>query len=73
MLAETPLAPDFPMRDLALGTPGLSGSDLKELCRNAVMVGVRQSMRAMREKGEDFADMAKPGASVRLRLSLLSS
>jgi SpoVK/Ycf46/Vps4 family AAA+-type ATPase len=33
------------MRILAVRTEGMSGSDLKELCRNAVMLPVRESIR----------------------------
>lgn len=51
MLAGTPLDPSFSLRALADATPGLSGSDLKELCRNAAMIGVRASMRSLQEKG----------------------
>jgi SpoVK/Ycf46/Vps4 family AAA+-type ATPase len=42
MLRDVPLAPNFPMRGLAEHARGKSGSDLKELCRNAVMMPVRE-------------------------------
>ncbi|KAF7307803.1 AAA domain-containing protein [Mycena kentingensis (nom. inval.)] len=45
ILQETPLAPDFPVAKLAEMSNGLSGSDLKELCRNAAMVPVREFVR----------------------------
>lgn len=45
MLKDTPLAPDFPLPMLAQITEGLSGSDLKELCRNAAMMPVREFVR----------------------------
>ena len=45
MLKDTHLTPDFPMRTLALRTEGLSGSDLKELCRAAAMRPMREFMR----------------------------
>lgn len=45
MLKDTPLAPDFPLQMLAQITEGLSGSDLKELCRNAAMMPVREFVR----------------------------
>ncbi|KAJ8520043.1 hypothetical protein ONZ45_g3100 [Pleurotus djamor] len=45
MLKDTPIAPDFPMQTLAQITEGLSGSDLKELCRNAAMIPVREFVR----------------------------
>ena len=56
-LRDTKLAPKFPMDELATQTADLSGSDLKELCRNAVMTPVREYLRsqggntAMLEKG----------------------
>jgi len=58
MLKETKLAPDFPMEQLASLTEGFSGSDLKESCRKAAMVPVRQYVRSasvsqeMLEKGQ---------------------
>ena len=45
MLKDVPLAPDFPMRALAEYSRGKSGSDLKELCRNAAMLPVRELVR----------------------------
>ena len=45
MLRDVPLAPGFPMRSLADRAMGKSGSDLKELCRNAAMVPVRELVR----------------------------
>lgn len=45
MLKDTVLAPDFSIELLALRTQGLSGSDLKEICRNAAMVPMREFMR----------------------------
>ncbi|KAF8349389.1 P-loop containing nucleoside triphosphate hydrolase protein [Amanita rubescens] len=58
MLKETKLAPNFPMEQLASLTEGFSGSDLKESCRKAAMVPVRQYVRSasvsqeMLEKGQ---------------------
>lgn len=58
MLKDTKLGPEFPMKELALLSEGFSGSDLKEMCRNAAMVPVREYMRSadnnreMLEKGQ---------------------
>ncbi|THH27603.1 hypothetical protein EUX98_g6589 [Antrodiella citrinella] len=45
MLKDTKMAPDFSMDVLAQRTHGLSGSDLKEICRNAAMIPMREFMR----------------------------
>ncbi|EJD50880.1 AAA-domain-containing protein [Auricularia subglabra TFB-10046 SS5] len=45
MLKDTRLAPDFSIERLAAVTDGLSGSDLKEACRNAAMLPVREYLR----------------------------
>ncbi|RKO88302.1 hypothetical protein BDK51DRAFT_44664 [Blyttiomyces helicus] len=47
LLKEVNLAPDFDMSQLVSRTNGYSGSDLKELCRNAVMIPVRESLRSL--------------------------
>jgi SpoVK/Ycf46/Vps4 family AAA+-type ATPase len=41
-LKDTETDPGFNVERLAVLTDGFSGSDLKELCRNAVMVPVRE-------------------------------
>lgn len=46
MLKDTPLREPFPMNILAERSLGLSGSDLKELCRDAAMVPVREYVRS---------------------------
>lgn len=45
MLADVPLAPNFSMQTLAEFSWGKSGSDLKEMCRNASMLPVRELLR----------------------------
>ncbi|KAK7050538.1 AAA domain-containing protein [Favolaschia claudopus] len=45
ILHETPLASDFSMTALAELCSGQSGSDLREMCRNAAMVPVREFVR----------------------------
>ncbi|PFH54016.1 hypothetical protein AMATHDRAFT_73048 [Amanita thiersii Skay4041] len=46
MLKGTKLSTSFPMEQLARVTEGFSGSDLRELCRNAAMVPVREFVRS---------------------------
>ncbi|KAJ3371736.1 hypothetical protein GGF31_002715 [Allomyces arbusculus] len=46
LLKDTVLAGDFDMEDVVNKTLGYSGSDLKELCREAVMIPVRERLRA---------------------------
>ncbi|KAJ7166326.1 P-loop containing nucleoside triphosphate hydrolase protein [Mycena crocata] len=45
ILQDTSLAPNFSMSTLAELTSGQSGSDLREMCRNAAMVPVREFVR----------------------------
>ncbi|KAL0573983.1 mitochondrial dynamin GTPase Msp1 [Marasmius crinis-equi] len=52
MLKDVPLSPDFPLDMLAQMSEGLSGSDLKELCRNAAMIPIREYMRANLSNGQ---------------------
>lgn len=56
MLSKTSLAPSLSIETIARRTEGLSGSDLKEVCRNAAMAPVREYMR---DKGGDHAEMMK--------------
>ena len=62
LLKSTQLAPDFPLGDLAAKTEGLSGSDLKELCRNAAMAPVREYMK---QAGGDRSILEKGRVEVR--------
>jgi SpoVK/Ycf46/Vps4 family AAA+-type ATPase len=50
MLKDVRLEPGFDIRSLAQHTNGFTGSDLKELCRNAAMAPVRDYVR---ETGDD--------------------
>lgn len=59
MLNHTQLAPDFTIERLALRTDGLSGSDLRETCRNAAMVPVRELMREKGRHGKEGLEAAR--------------
>jgi len=68
MLKDTPLEPSFSLHMLAERSSGLSGSDLKELCRNAAMVPVREYVR---ETG-DNRDLLEKGQLEGFKLRQLS-
>lgn len=55
MLKDIRLDADFNMNELVQRTAGLSGSDLKELCRNAAMIPIREYVRSIQRvtKSED--------------------
>ncbi|KAJ9103982.1 hypothetical protein QFC21_002445 [Naganishia friedmannii] len=59
MLATTPLEPGFSLDTLARKTDGLSGSDLRETCRNAAMKPVRELMREKGAMGIQGMEQAK--------------
>jgi len=65
MLKGTKLEPAFPLRQLASQTSGFSGSDLRELCRNAAMVPVRECMRVMALDDETVKRVEKEGFDIR--------
>ncbi|KIK14103.1 hypothetical protein PISMIDRAFT_688202 [Pisolithus microcarpus 441] len=65
MLKGTKLDPLFSMRALAAQTTGFSGSDLRELCRNAAMVPIRECMRKMALDGETMRRVEKEGFNMR--------
>lgn len=53
MLKNTKLAPEFDMEKLIEATAGFSGSDLKEICRNAAMIPVREYVRSVEPKDHE--------------------
>lgn len=63
MLGNTKLAEGFSVEQLALRTDGLSGSDLKETCRNAAMVPVREVMREKGKSGKEGLEAARKEVS----------
>jgi len=65
MLNETALEPNFPLSVLAERTEGLSGSDLKELCRNAAMAPVREYMKKMEGDPTRLAKMESKDLKLR--------
>jgi SpoVK/Ycf46/Vps4 family AAA+-type ATPase len=42
------LEADFPFNEIAKQTDGLSGSDLKEICRNAVMTPISEYISSLK-------------------------
>ena len=68
MLKDTKLSHDFSFETLAEQADGLSGSDLKELCRNAAMVPVREFMR---NTSNDHEAMAKGQLEVRFFFTIV--
>ncbi|KAI0694765.1 ATPase [Earliella scabrosa] len=65
MLKNTPLADNFSIRLLAQQSEGLSGSDLKELCRNAAMLPMREFMREAGNDPEKLAQSQVEGFKLR--------
>lgn len=62
MLKDTELAEDFSIHKLAEESDGLSGSDLKELCRNAAMRPMREFIRGA---GDDHETLSRSQDEVR--------
>ncbi|KIP02717.1 hypothetical protein PHLGIDRAFT_95701 [Phlebiopsis gigantea 11061_1 CR5-6] len=65
VLKGTQLDPDFPLVALAEHADGYSGSDLKELCRNAAMVPMREVMRSAGSDQTELARIHKEGFQLR--------
>lgn len=73
MLSHAKLSPDFSIQTLARRTDGLSGSDLRETCRNAAMMPVQELMRSSGKTGKEGLELARkevrPNARVMVRCS----
>lgn len=67
MLAATPTDAAFSITDLVKRTEGYSGSDLKELCRNAAMRPVREFLRS--KQGRESVAERKRRATAGVKLS----
>ena len=67
MLHGQKLDADFQPDELVAKTTNFSGSDLKEACRNAAMIPVREYMRKHATPGRDLTDI---NPKVTLTLSL---
>lgn len=65
MLKDTKLDSHISLRVLASQTTGFSGSDLRELCRNAAMVPVRECMRAMEHDEAALMKVEQEGFNMR--------
>lgn len=63
LLKKASLAPNFSLDRLITATEGFSGSDIKEMCRNAAMVPLREYLRS---HGKDL-DERKLKATAELR------
>ncbi|KAG6910659.1 hypothetical protein DXG01_008703 [Tephrocybe rancida] len=65
MLKDTKISPNFSMAELAAQSEGYSGSDLREMCRNAAMVPVREYLRSASENQELFEKGQNEGFDLR--------
>lgn len=52
LLKKATLAPDFSIDRLVAVTEGYSGSDIKEMCRNAAMIPLREYLKLHRKELE---------------------
>ncbi|ORX61678.1 AAA-domain-containing protein [Hesseltinella vesiculosa] len=61
LLKNIHLSADFDLDTLAKRTDGCSGSDLKELCRHAAMIPIREYIRTVQPKNSDDASQDLKG------------
>lgn len=61
ILGNTKRDPDFDVEYIAKVTAGMSGSDLKEACRDAAMVPMREYIRQHRASGASMSRVAPEG------------
>lgn len=57
VLKDTKLDPDIDLPYVARIMEGMSGSDIKEACRDAAMIPVREMIRQQRESGKRMEEM----------------
>ncbi|KAI0793057.1 P-loop containing nucleoside triphosphate hydrolase protein [Irpex lacteus] len=65
VLKDTKLSEGFPMTVLAERTDGLSGSEIKELCRNAAMLPMRELLREVGDDEQELARLHREGFNLR--------
>ncbi|KAI0345569.1 AAA-domain-containing protein [Trametopsis cervina] len=65
VLKDTKLCENFPIFTLAEQTEGYSGSELKELCRNAAMLPMRELLREVGDDEQELARLHKEGLTLR--------
>ena len=59
MLKDISVDSNFELESLVKRTEGMSGSDLKEVCRSAAMIPVREVIRQKEAKGPIEVEKAK--------------
>jgi ATPase family AAA domain-containing protein 1 len=64
LLKKASLSPDFSIDRLVVATEGYSGSDIKEMCRNAAMIPLREYLKLHRKELEQKREV---GPSPELR------
>ena len=65
ILSTTRCDASFDLLLLAAATEGFTGSDIKELCRAAALVPLKERMRSMGQEGISDIDRCEPSANLR--------